>query len=233
MTTILAGRATEATLDVQALDGMFRLRDETFHKRLGWEVSSQGGLERDGFDELDPVYLIARSGERRVQGCMRLLPTLGPYMLRDVFPQLLQGETLPADAHTWELSRFTASADRDNPQAGIGSVSLDLMRSAVTFAEAHGIKRYVAVTSASVERMLRRLGLPLRRLGAGKAVWVGKVRTVACEIPIDARTRAALFAQPTPIEPGAGQPRHEGAPSTVANTVASPAIVELDQRRAA
>lgn len=196
MTTVLAGRVSESAIDWDALDGMFRLRDEVFHKRLGWQVTSQGGLERDCYDDMDPVYLVARGQERRVSGCMRLLPTTGPYMLRDVFPELLQGETLPEDEHVWELSRFTASTDQDNPQAGVGAVSMELMRSAVVFAEGHGIERYVAVTSAAVERMLRRLGMPMRRLGEGRAMQIGKVQTVACEIPIDARTRAALFDTP-------------------------------------
>ncbi len=192
MTKILAGRATEAGMDWASLDGMFRLRDEVFHKRLGWDVLSQGGLERDEFDDMDPVYLIARANERRVDGCTRLLPTTGPYMLKDVFPQLLQGEDAPEDDFTWELSRFTANADRDNPQAGIGAISLGLMRTAVTYAENNGVTRYVAVTSAAMERMLRGIGMPIRRLGEGKAMRIGKVLTVACYIPIDGRTRAAL-----------------------------------------
>jgi len=192
VTKILAGRATEPGMDWASLDGMFRLRDEVFHKRLGWDVLSQGGLERDKFDDMDPVYLIARANERRVDGCTRLLPTTGPYMLSDVFPQLLQGEDAPQDAFTWELSRFTANADRNNPQAGIGDISLGLMRTAVEYAENHGITRYVAVTSAAMERMLRGIGMPTRRLGEGKAIRIGKVLTVACYIPIDGRTRAAL-----------------------------------------
>lgn len=175
------------------LDGMFRLREEVFFQRLGWEVSSTAGLERDHFDELDPVYLVARGSNRKVTGCTRIMPTVGPYMLRDVFPELLQGEDAPAQEDTWELSRFTASPDADNPQAGVGEVSLELMRSAVTFAEQNGIRRYVAVTSAAMERMLRRLGLPMRRLGEGRVMQIGKVRTVACYIPIDGRTRAALM----------------------------------------
>ena len=115
MTKILAGRATEPGMDWASLDGMFRLRDEVFHKRLGWDVLSQGGLERDKFDDMDPVYLIARANERRVDGCTRLLPTTGPYMLSDVFPQLLQGEDAPQDAFTWELSRFTANGPQQSP----------------------------------------------------------------------------------------------------------------------
>lgn len=193
MTTLNMGRIQEHGQDWDLLDGMFRLRDEIFHKRLGWEVSSQNGLERDAFDELKPVYLVARSDQRKVNGCARILPTMGPYMLKDVFPELLDGDSAPQDERTWELSRFTANADKTNPQAGVGAISLGLMREAVEFAEENDIERYVAVTSVAMERMLKRLGLPMTRLGSGKARWVGKVLTVACEIPINEHTRAALF----------------------------------------
>ena len=193
MTTLNMGRVQEHGQDWDLLDGMFRLRDEIFHKRLGWEVSSHNGLERDLFDELRPVYLIARGDQRKVNGCARILPTMGPYMLKDVFPELLDGDSAPQDERTWELSRFTANADKSNPQAGVGAISLGLMREAVEFAEEQNIERYVAVTSVAMERMLKRLGLPMTRLGNGKARWIGKVLTVACEIPIDARTRRALF----------------------------------------
>ncbi|MEM7404916.1 MAG: acyl-homoserine-lactone synthase [Pseudomonadota bacterium] len=193
MTTLVAGRANEHGVDWDLLDGMFRLRDEVFHKRLGWQVNSNNGLERDTFDELNPVYLIARAEGRRVRGCTRILPTTGPYMLKDVFADLLDGESAPQDDATWELSRFTADPDRSNPQASVGAISLGLMREAVIFADENDIERYVAVTSVAMERMLKRVGLPMIRLGSGKARWIGKVLTVACEIPIDDRTRVALF----------------------------------------
>ena len=193
MTTLNMGRLQEQGQEWDLLDGMFRLRDEIFHKRLGWEVTSHNGLERDGFDDLKPVYLIARGEHRKVAGCARILPTMGPYMLKDVFPELLDGESAPQDERTWELSRFTANADKTNPQAGVGAISLGLMQEAVLFADENNIERYVAVTSVAMERMLKRLGLPMTRLGNGKARWIGKVLTVACEIPIDDRTRNALF----------------------------------------
>ena len=169
MTTVVAGQVNDQGNDWDLLDGMFRLRDEIFHKRLGWEVLSRNGLERDNFDDLKPVYLIAKRDGRKVRGCTRILPTTGPYMLKDIFPELLDGEAAPQNDVTWELSRFTANADRSNPQAGVGAITLELMQDAVVFAEENRIERYVAVTSVAMERMLKRMGLPMFRLGSGKA----------------------------------------------------------------
>ena len=70
------------------LDGMFKLRHEVFKERLDWEVGSQAGKERDMFDDLDPVYIVCEH-QGEVLGSWRLLQTTRPYMLKDVFPELL------------------------------------------------------------------------------------------------------------------------------------------------
>ena len=155
--------------DWDRLDGMFRLRDEIFHKRLGWDISSHNGLKRKMFDKLKPVYLVARGDQRKVSNCARILPTMGPYMLEDVFPELLDGDNTPQDERTWELIRFTANADKTNPQRGVGAISLGLMREAVEFAEEHHVDRYVSVTSVAMEWMRKCLAVPMTRLANGKA----------------------------------------------------------------
>ena len=82
---------------------MFRSRAETFSGRLGWEVIVKNGYERDRFDDLNPLYLVSVDPEtEEYWGSLRLLPTTGPNMLRDVFPQLLgEGEQI-VDATIWE-----------------------------------------------------------------------------------------------------------------------------------
>jgi acyl homoserine lactone synthase len=67
---------------VSLLEGMFRLRFEVFHEKLGWEVSTTSdGFERDEYDNLERVAYVLATGESgQVDGCWRLLPTTGPYM---------------------------------------------------------------------------------------------------------------------------------------------------------
>jgi N-acyl-L-homoserine lactone synthetase len=52
------------------------------------------------------TYLLQTDDEDRIQGCVRLLPTTGPTMLRDTFPLLLDGQPAPASDTIWESSRF-------------------------------------------------------------------------------------------------------------------------------
>ena len=178
--------------------GMFKLRYDTFHTRLGWDVRTCDGLEIDEFDENSQVhYILAKSDDGGVDACWRLLPSLGPNMLRDVFPQLLHGLPAPAASDVWELSRFAIDPTRvggadnaGNHQIGFGELSVALMREAAQFAKASGIARYVTVTTAAIERMMKGLGLHIHRLGP--PIRIGSVLTVAIFIEVDDLTLKAI-----------------------------------------
>ena len=182
-------------------EGMFRLRYETFRVRLGWDVeTTDDGLEIDQFDGEDSQYILAKSPEDDIDACWRLLPTLGPNMLRDVFPQLLNGQPAPAAADVWELSAFALATDRlaaaeqaGNYQLSFGPLSVKLMAEAARLAKARGIVRYVTVTTAAIERMLKKQGLHIHRLGP--PVKIGNVLTLACFIEVDSMTLNAVGVQ--------------------------------------
>ena len=88
------------------IDQMFRMRAEVFSGRLGWEVEVNNGRETDRFDNEDPLYLLSVSEETgTLQGAVRLLPTTGPYMLRDVFSVLVPGGA-PEGPLLWDSSRL-------------------------------------------------------------------------------------------------------------------------------
>ena len=194
MGRIVMGHAADAHISADDLVGMFRLRDTVFHKRLGWDVESRDGMEMDLYDEMDPVYMLASAGGGSVDGCWRLLPTTGRYMLRDTFPELLRGEPAPCAPHVWELSRFAVAptAPDDRRQVNFSLLTFEMMQRVVQHAFENGISSYVTVTSAALERMLVRAGIPLRRFGDGQLTRVGKVQAVACWIVIDEQCRDAV-----------------------------------------
>ena len=80
---------------------MHRLRYRVFRERLDWEVHVSGDMEIDGFDALQPCYLLQRAFIGLIQGCVRLLPSIGPIMLADTFPVLLDGACAPASPTIW------------------------------------------------------------------------------------------------------------------------------------
>ncbi|WP_160150554.1 acyl-homoserine-lactone synthase [Nonomuraea solani] len=167
---IVVGRAGD--LPGWLLDGMFRLRHEVFRERLRWDVGSLHGRERDEYDDYDPVYVIGHA-DRRVTGCCRLLPTDGPYMLRDVFFEALRGGQAPHDPAVWEMSRLaTDRAWSRTVAAGFGDLARALLWEAFRWVDRHG-DTIVAVSSVAVERSVNAMGVATRRLGDGRATRLG------------------------------------------------------------
>ncbi len=176
---------------------MYRLRKVVFEDRLGWAVKSYNGMEIDGYDELDATYLMHTNNHMEVDGCCRILPTQGPYMLRDVFPQLLRGEALPEAPDVLEISRFAVdtSTSESRSDNSINLVTMDILRQIYDYAIDNNVQRYVAVTSAAMERVLRRAGIPTRRFGDGKLTRIGKVMSVCIWVDINEQYRDAVYKQ--------------------------------------
>ncbi|HVE05909.1 MAG TPA: acyl-homoserine-lactone synthase [Paraburkholderia sp.] len=171
---------------------MYRLRARVFHGRMGWDIPIIAGMEVDGYDALGPHYMLIQDMAMKVRGCWRLMPTEGPNMLRDTFPQLLHGKAAPVGRHIWELSRFAIETDPENEQTfGFADVTMLAIQELVTFADRMGITRYVTVTTTPIERLLRRTGIEISRLGA--PLQIGVERAVALDIAVSEQTRNALF----------------------------------------
>ena len=196
MSEILLTQRGDVRLNESMLQQMYRLRHAVFHDRLGWEVNSDNGMEHDEFDKANPVYVLVRGQDGSLDACWRLLPTNGPYMLKDVFPELLAGQAAPQSPDVWELSRFAMAEGKAEVKAdaagfGLSNVPVRMVQAAVRFAQENGIGRFVSVTSVAIERMFRKLGVHVERLGP--PIRIGRVLTVACSLEIDAITEFALF----------------------------------------
>jgi acyl homoserine lactone synthase len=143
------------------IDAMFRNRAETFSERLGWEVVVKGGYERDAFDDANPLYLVSVDPlTEEYWGSLRLLPTTGPNMLRDVFPQLLDGDYIES-ATIWECSRICAVAAPGQPErngSGVNHVLNELILGIGEVAVAAGLTQVAAVFDARILRVLRAAG---------------------------------------------------------------------------
>ncbi len=171
---------------------MHRLRAKVFKEQMGWEVPVLSGMEIDGYDALDPYYMMIREPSKGLRGCWRALSTEGPYMLKDTFSELLYGQPAPEDGKVWELSRFAIEAE--GPQGfGFSGISVEALREIVTFGLKMGIERYVTVTTTSIERLVRRTGVPIKRFGPPKRI--GVENAVALDFNLDQETIEALFGK--------------------------------------
>ncbi|PLP97930.1 acyl-homoserine-lactone synthase [Cupriavidus pauculus] len=159
---IVSGNSTY--LQPAMMARLARYRHEVFVHRLGWQLSCADGCEVDQFDREDTVYVVVlnkRTGA--IRGTARLLPTTRPYLLREVFPALLDDMPAPESADVWELSRFAvvdleAPATIRNGQFS-SCTATALLRATLMCAAELGARELVAVSPVSVQRLLRRAGV--------------------------------------------------------------------------
>lgn len=169
---------------------MHKLRAKVFKGRLGWEVPIMSGMEIDGYDALEPLYMMISEPDGEVlRGCWRILPTEGPYMLKDSFAELLHGQKAPENARIWELSRFAIETD-GNPRFGFSEITMESIGEIISYGYHAGIDQYVTVTTTAIERLLRRAGVLTTRFGS--PVQIGVERAVALYVDIPG-TYEAMF----------------------------------------
>lgn len=144
-------------------------RHKVFVEHLGWQLDTDNNMESDQFDRPDTVYVIARNDEGQVFGCARLLPSTHPYLLGEVFPQLLNGLPPPRTPDVWELSRFAAMDFDNQTTSAMGQfsspIAVRLLQESIACAVAHGAKRLITVSPLGVERLLRKAGFHAHRAG--------------------------------------------------------------------
>jgi N-acyl-L-homoserine lactone synthetase len=163
----VTGTATE--LGPSLWQALGRYRHRVFVQHLGWSLpGASGHTEWDCYDRPDTVYVLALSAAGSLCGCARLLPTTRPYLLAEVFPQLLDGRPAPHDKNTWELSRF-AAVDLDTaPLRGhtLGSPqALELLLAAMREAAHRGASALISVSPTAIQRILRNGGFTFSPLG--------------------------------------------------------------------
>jgi len=182
---ILATKGTEHYPDL--IDQMFRLRATVFAGRLGWDVNVVDNKEIDRFDALAPLYLLSVDRDLKVlHGAVRLLPTMGPNMLRDVFASLLPGGPIQGPL-IWESSRFAVDV-RQAPQrsesASIGTPTMELLCGIVEVCQLIGVEAIVSVFDNRMARVFRRADCPFELIGTplsigGSTTYVGLFRISA------------------------------------------------------
>ncbi|TCL63648.1 acyl-homoserine-lactone synthase TraI [Rhizobium sp. BK251] len=185
-------RKPTTTSERRLIDQMHELRARIFRDRLGWSVQCIGDREYDAFDELDPTYILAISSQDSVVGCARLLPATGRTMLEDVFPQLLRDGGLSAHEAMIESSRFCADTGNAQGREGgtVNDITLWMFAGIVDWCRARGYTEIATATDVRLERILRRIGWPMRRIG--DAIMINETRSVAGVLPADEASFARL-----------------------------------------
>ncbi|MDR3443924.1 MULTISPECIES: acyl-homoserine-lactone synthase [unclassified Dyella] len=169
-------------------------RYEIFVKGLGWKLpDAKNGIERDQFDRPDTLYVVASDENGAICGCARLLPTTKPYLLADVFPELLCGALAPRSSDVWELSRFATKSIKSDEQVTRGEARRrfhGLLARVARVAIENGAQRLITFTALGIERILRGMGLHVHR--AGPPSMIDDEPILAMWIELDCQTLIAL-----------------------------------------
>ncbi len=171
------------------MEQVHQLRHQVFVEELGWsDLASADGLERDQFDRPDAVHHICVR-DNRVAGYQRMLPTVKPHLLSDVFPKLCEGP-LPRDLDTYELSRYCVAPGFREGRRGVSSVGSELMAGGVEWGLACGVKR--VVTEVETIWVLRWLQLKFLVRPLGFETKIGKQQIVATSLEFNRATLQSI-----------------------------------------
>ena len=178
---------------VSDLHQMHRLRKMVFRDRLGWDVTVSGELEADEYDGMESIYLLSIDRYGAVNGCVRLLPTTGPNMLRDIFPSFVTKAAVPCGEQVWEASRFAVSSTDARAEAGLSQTTYELLIGVLRFALSNSIRTIACVVDVRMERILRRAGWQLDRLGPARRI--GNTIAMAGQLDVSAQVLRQLEAR--------------------------------------
>ncbi|MDA9410270.1 acyl-homoserine-lactone synthase [Bradyrhizobium sp. CCBAU 45384] len=150
----------------ETLIAMHQRRYRVFKERLDWDVHRSGETEVDSFDTHHPAYLEQLGTNDRIEGCVRLVPSVGPTMVRDTYSVLLAGHDAPSERSIWESRRFTLDLTTNIPKGknGIARATYELFAGMIEFGLSRRLTDIVTITDARMKRILRRASWPFRRL---------------------------------------------------------------------
>lgn len=152
--------AANAERNVEYLASMHYLRYRVFRRKLEWPVSNFNYMEYDQFDNEDAVYLVHINSDNKVNACTRLIPSMKPNLLADVYPHLVADKKPPRAPDIWETTRFCA-----DPESAPSNITGLLVAAMLEYGISIGLRHYVSVSDIRIEPLLRRAGWNPQRLG--------------------------------------------------------------------
>jgi len=136
--------AANRHLYADQIEDHYRRRHEIYVGERGWmDLDRPDGREVDQFDNQDAVYLLALEGNKVVGGS-RLVPTLSPHLISDVFPDMAAIRGIPCGEDIYEWTRIFVVPERreENSYSQVGS---QVMCAIQELALEEGIERLTAI----------------------------------------------------------------------------------------
>ncbi len=160
------------------------LRYQSFVDRQGWEVPSHDQLEWDQYDNPRAIYILI-SEQGRCLACCRLISTIHPYMIEEVFPDFLPYAP-PKKPNVWEASRI--AVDSSLTAVKRNQALQELILAIQQFGIDQGIDKYLGLMPIAIfKKTLIRNGVRVRIHEAQAKAIDGK-KTAVADIFVDQKT---------------------------------------------
>ena len=143
------------------IDEMFRGRAVVFRDRLGWDVTVKNGWEVDVYDDANPLYLLSvDESSDCVHGSLRLMPTTGRTLLKEVFADHFDEPVDLVSATIWEGTRFCVHPDSpvEPTGAGVNRTTCELFLGMCEVGLQAGLSQIIGVFDRRMVRIYRRIG---------------------------------------------------------------------------
>lgn len=156
---------------------LYRLRFKEFRERQSYNVPVYKDMEYDQYDKIPTVYLVALERDGELLGCVRLNPTHRPYMLQDIWPELVEGE-IPNSPTIWEGTRFCIN--RNLPPDTRKRVKHELVLAHQEFGLVNNIDKFIGLMPTAIwQRVFTASGWDAHYLGPETII--DGIRTRAAE----------------------------------------------------
>lgn len=196
------GQPAEAAV----LAAMFEARKRVFVDLLGWDVPVLAGqYEIDQFDDAHACYLVLTDGAGEHLGSARLLQTIRPHILGNLYPCLCE-DVPPRGPGILEITRFCL--DRRLRAAERLSVRNRLVSALVDHALAHGIGRYTGVAEIGWLQQILAFGWTCRPLGLPRSIAGRVLGALSIDIGMETPSLLARARIYQPSTVSFGERRH-------------------------
>lgn len=163
------------------IEQMFRLRHGIYVGRRGWKALEKAdGRDVDQFDTDATVYLLSIDDEGMVTGGLRLNPTTGPHLIRDIFPHTVAGE-IPVGEHIYEFTRWFVVKERVSAEEN-SRVAGELLVAMLEYGKHIGLTHISLCCDAFFWKTMQQTRWDVRRLGPITRYPEGKCITVLFEV---------------------------------------------------
>lgn len=173
-----------------AMAAQYRLRYRVFAQRQGYDVPVYNGMEYDAYDTPATVYFTWQNDEGETLGVSRVKPTDRPYMIKEIWPELVNKIDLPSSIKIWESSRFglEKSLDKQKKKEVIGA----LVCANMEFGLINGIDFYIGVMHPLIwKAVFEDSGWKVEFIGDIQRIEGGD-RVVAAKMPVSFHNLAKI-----------------------------------------